>query len=545
MKATRTMRNDSQRTRTFGSGPDRRTDLQGLAVSVRLLAQDRPNGTAIVDGDVRWSYAQLAAASAALQERLLEAGVQAGDIVGIAVARSRYTVSAIVAVVGMGATYVPLDPDYPPDRLGQMIEDSGARFVCLAEEFDWLDPGITRIHVVAEPSVEEGNAPAASSLRSAIADPAYIIFTSGSTGVPKGVAVPETAVLSLLEASQSVFDFRSDDVWTLFHSHCFDFSVWEIWASLTLGATLVVVDSSTARNPDTLLDLLAVEKVTVLNQVPSAFKYLAAAQAEDPRALSVRYIIFGGEALDKPSVRCWLDRVSLSTRLVNMYGITETTVHVTFFEVTRDSVDDDSTPTVIGRALPHLEVQLIDLAGQAVRPGQAGELVVSGAGLASGYVGRPELTEDRFPTLTIDGEQRRWYRSGDLCRFDADGALEYLGRIDDQLSLRGYRIEPGEIEAKLRQVSGVRDAAVGVKDTPAGEQILVAYVVPMAGASNEELSPARLQRICHDALPSYMVPGRYVAVSELPTTASGKLDRSALDLATPIRSARSGQVGGG
>ncbi len=500
----------------------------GLAHAVKSFAESRGDAIAVADGNRRWSYAELAEAAGAIQSRLSAAGVRAGDVVGIAASRSRHLVASIVAVLGHGATYVPLDPAYPAARLAGMIHDGGVRFVCLEREQEWLPRDIARIPM----TVSSGCSVKRSSLRAAERSgniPAYIIFTSGSTGQPKGVAVPESAVLALLDSADGVYRFGAGDVWTLFHSHCFDFSVWEIWGSLYHGGTLVVVSASTARDPQAFLDLLAAEEVTVLNQVPSAFKHLASAQVRRPRDLSLRYVIFGGEALDKYSARQWLRQAGSSARLVNMYGITETTVHVTYAHVTEASVADDTSPTIIGGPLSHLDVRLVDEEDNAVPHGVPGELLIAGRSLAIGYVGLPQLTEERFPTLTFDGRSRRWYRSGDLCQAAPDGTLEYLGRLDDQVNVRGFRIELGEIEATLRQIPEVEDAAVVVDNAGVGEEVLVAHVVLRPGADERAANQRILRAACARSLPPYMIPGRFVSVSSLPTTPSGKLDRKALE----------------
>jgi amino acid adenylation domain-containing protein len=501
--------------------------VEGLAHAVKSFAESRGGAIAVIDGSHRWSYAELAEAAGAIQSRLSAAGVRAGDVVGIAGSRSRHLVASIVAVLGLGATYVPLDPAYPTARLAGMIHDGGVRFVCLEREHEWLPGDIVRIPMTASSDLALKRSSLVAAERSDNI-PAYIIFTSGSTGQPKGVAVPESAVLALLDSADDVYRFGAGDVWTLFCSHCFDVSVWEIWGSLCHGGTLVVVSASTTRDPQAFLDLLAAEQVTVLNQVPSAFKHLASAQLRRPRDLALRYVIFAGEALDKYSARLWLKQAGSSAKLVNMYGITETTVHVTYAHVTEESVADDTSPTNIGRPLSHLDVQLVDEAGHAVPHGAPGELLVAGRGLAIGYVGLPQLTEERFPTLTFDGRPRRWYRSGDLCRATPDGTLEFLGRLDDQVQVRGFRIELGEIETTLRQIPEVEDAAVGVDSAGVGEKILVAYVVLRPGAEERAADRRMLQAACTRSLPSHMIPGHFVFVSSLPTTPSGKLDRKAL-----------------
>jgi len=503
---------------------DRAGGVAGLAHAVQTFAESQGDAVAVVDGDSRWSYAELAEAAGVIQSRLTAAGVRAGDIVGIATSRSNHLVASIVAVLGLGATYVPLDPAYPAARLAGMIRDGGVRFVCLEAEQEWLPSEIVRVPATVSADGSSRDAVLHAADRSDDI-PAYVIFTSGSTGQPKGVAVPERAVMALLDSAEDVFGFDSADVWTLFCSHCFDVSVWEIWGSLCHGGTLVVVSAATTRDPQSFLDLLAEQRVTVLNQVPSAFKHLASAQLRRPRDLALRYVIFAGEALDKYSCRQWLTQAGGSATLVNMYGLTETTVHVTHTEVTEASLGDDREPSNVGKPLRHLDVRLVDEEDNVVPPGTPGELLVAGTGLATGYVGLPQLTLQRFPTLALDGPARRWYRSGDLCRTAPNGTLEYLGRIDDQVQIRGFRVELGEIEVTLRKIPEVEDAAVSV-DSGGAEDILVAHVVLRPGV--DEPAARALRTECAKSLPAYMVPARFITVPELPMTPSGKLDRKAL-----------------
>ncbi|MGC3004480.1 amino acid adenylation domain-containing protein, partial [Streptomyces sp. G35A] len=314
-------------------------------------------------------------------------------------------------------------------------------------------------------------------------DTAYIIHTSGSTGRPKGVPVPHANVVRLFTAAAEHFGFGADDVWTLFHSYAFDFSVWEIWGALLHGGRVVVVPYAVSRSPRDFLDLLRREGVTVLNQTPSAFEQLIDADLEgDGGAGALRYVVFGGEALRPERLRPWADRYGLDRPvLVNMYGITETTVHVTHHRVTRADLDDPRRAGVIGRPLADLRVHLLDAQGRPVPPGATGEMYVSGAGVAAGYLNRPELTAERFLDDPYGLPGTRMYRSGDLARRRADGTLDYLGRADAQVQIRGFRVEPGEIEAVLATHPGVSRAAVVVRRAANGAQQLVAYTVPAGG----------------------------------------------------------------
>ncbi|MEU3831006.1 amino acid adenylation domain-containing protein, partial [Streptomyces sp. NPDC029080] len=372
--------------------------------------------------------------------------------------------------------------------------------------------------------------------------PAYVIYTSGSTGRPKGVVNTHHNVVRLFDATRRWFDFGPDDVWTLFHSYAFDFSVWELWGALLHGGRLVVVSYEVSRTPGAFLDLLAEHGVTVLNQTPSAFHQLAQADASGPRRLALRLVVFGGEALRLSRLADWYRRhPDDAPVLVNMYGITETTVHVTYQPLTRELVTG-AAASVIGTGIPDLRTYVLDGALRLVPPGVVGELYVAGAGVARGYLGRPGLTAERFVADPYAPEPgARMYRTGDLVRWNADGELEFVGRADHQVKIRGFRIEPGEIEAVLAGHPGVAEAAVVVHGEESGDARLVAYAVPRADQQIEDL-----REFMQERLPDHMVPATVVLLDRLPLTANGKLDKAALpepDFAAPVsgREARTPQ----
>ncbi|HWM05984.1 MAG TPA: amino acid adenylation domain-containing protein [Actinophytocola sp.] len=435
--------------------------------------------------------------------------------------RSVDLVVALLGVLKSGAGYLPLDPGQPAARRAFIMADAECELVVGRAGADL--PG----RLV--PVEEDGGRPDTDP--DAAGDPghvAYVIYTSGSTGEPKGVPVTHANVLRLMRGCARDFGFGADDVWTLFHSYAFDFSVWELWGALLFGGRLVVVPFGVSREPQDFLALLRAERVTVLNQTPSAFRGLLAAvsteAATGPDDLALRVVVFGGEALDVTELEPWFDRFGdRKPLLVNMYGITETTVHVTYRPVARG----ERVRSPIGRPLRDLRVYLLDDAHQPVPEGVPGQVFVSGPGLARGYLGRPALTADRFgpdPHSPVPGA--RMYRTGDLARWTADGDLEFLGRVDAQLSIRGHRIEPGEVEAAIAAHPDV-DRGVVVAHRRPGERDdrLLAYFAAAAGKS---VSAADLREHLGGRLPGYMVPVWYVPMASIPMTANGKVDRAAL-----------------
>ncbi len=505
-------------------------DAAGLHQRFERQVDLSPEAPALTFEGRTLTYGELERRANRLARYLLRLGVEPGARVGLCLERSLDMVVAILAVLKAGGAYVPLDPAHPAERLAFTLEDSGVAVV-LAEErlLDRLPAGRTgqtvRLDTHADRIAGE------SAERTGIEVPAealaYVIYTSGSTGRPKGVGVTHTNVVRLFQATDPWFRFGPDDVWTLFHSYAFDFSVWEIWGALLHGGRLVVVPYWVARSPEAFWDLLCRERVTVLNQTPSAFRQLVSLNG--PGEIALRSVIFGGEALDLRSLAPWFERWGDERpRLVNMYGITETTVHVTWRPLSREDLDGGS---VIGRAIPDLAVRLLDARFEPVPIGVAGEIFVGGAGVAPGYLGRPELTAQRFVPDPFAAESAsesgaRLYRSGDLARYRPNGDLEYLGRIDHQVKIRGFRIEIGEIEAAIAQAPGVRHTLVLAREDTAGERSLVAYVVPEGPVEDFDV-PALRERL-RRALPEYMVPSAFVAIPSFPLTANGKIDRRAL-----------------
>ncbi|MEU2331608.1 amino acid adenylation domain-containing protein [Streptomyces althioticus] len=494
-----------------------------------------PERTAVRHGHERLTYAALNAEANRLARLLTAHGAGPGRVVALALERGLRLLPALLAVLKTGAAYLPLDPGQPAERLRLVVEDAAPVVLVTEQAHAHLADAAVPAVLLDDPQVTadlarrsgadltdaERHGPTGPS------DTAYIIHTSGSTGRPKGVPVPHVNVVRLFAAAAEHFDFRADDVWTLFHSYAFDFSVWEIWGALLHGGRLVVVPYAVSRSPREFLDLLHREGVTVLNQTPSAFEQLVDADAELGGGTgALRYVVFGGEALRPARLRPWTERHGLDRpALVNMYGITETTVHVTHHRLTAADLDDPRRPGAIGTPLADLRVHLLDAEGRPVPPGATGEMYVSGAGVATGYLHRPELTAERFLDDPYGPPGTRMYRSGDLARRRPDGTLDYLGRADAQIQLRGFRVEPGEIEAVLAAHPGVSRAAVVPRHAGSGALHLVAYTVPSGDAP---ASPADLRAHAAAHLPEHMVPAACVPVDALPLTANGKLDVQAL-----------------
>ncbi|PWI60271.1 non-ribosomal peptide synthetase DhbF [Bacillus subtilis] len=497
----------------------------------------RPDAIAVVYENQELSYAELNERANRLARMLISEGVGPEQFVALALPRSLEMTVGLLAVLKAGAAYLPLDPDYPADRIAFMLKDAQPAFIMTnTKAADHIQPveNVPKI-VLDDPELAEklNTYPAENPKNKDRTQPlsplntAYVIYTSGSTGVPKGVMIPHQNVTRLFAATEHWFRFSSDDIWTMFHSYAFDFSVWEIWGPLLHGGRLVIVPHHVSRSPEAFLRLLVKEGVTVLNQTPSAFYQFMQAEREQPdlgQALSLRYVIFGGEALELSRLEDWYNRHPENRpQLINMYGITETTVHVSYIELDR-SMAALRANSLIGCGIPDLGVYVLDERLQPVPPGVAGELYVSGAGLARGYLGRPGLTSERFIADPFGPPGTRMYRTGDVARLRADGSLDYVGRADHQVKIRGFRIELGEIEAALVQHPQLEDAAVIVREDQPGDKRLAAYVIP----SEETFDTAELRKYAAERLPDYMVPAAFMTMKELPLTPNGKLDRKAL-----------------
>ncbi|WP_432279413.1 amino acid adenylation domain-containing protein, partial [Nocardia carnea] len=521
-----------------------------LASLFEVAAGEHPQRTAVKFGDDRLSYAELDRRANVLARRLIDEGAGPENLVAVVLPRSLDLVVALLAVIKSGAGYVPVDPDSPAERLAYILDDARPATVVLDSTLRVdLPAGVSRVAVdgyaVEAGDIEDADdGPITDADRRAPLRPdntAYVIYTSGSTGRPKGVAVPHRNVVRLFANTEREFGFGPEDVWTLFHSYAFDFSVWELWGPLLFGGTLVVVDYYVSRSPQQFLELLRTERVTVLNQTPSAFYQLAEADrtAAADRPLALRYVVFGGEALELRRLADWVERhgdgtsgrtqvvdgrETASPLLVNMYGITETTVHVSYRALDAATIAG-AAGSVVGRALGGLKIYVLDERLRPAPVGVSGELYVSGVQLARGYLARPDLTAARFVADPLGAPGDRLYRSGDLARWNRFGELEYLGRADDQVKVRGFRIELGEIEAAVLAQPGVAQAAVIVREDKPGDHRIVGYVVADTGT---EIDTEAVRAGAAERLPSYMVPSALVVLDRIPLTINGKLDRRAL-----------------
>ena len=469
--------------------------------SVAEWAGRAPGSVAVWGPGGPLSYGELVARADRLARVLVARGVRPGDVVGVCLGRDESLVVALLAVMRAGAAYLPLDPGHPPARLEFMVRDAGARLVVgagvpadVAETVDVSTADAADEAVL--PEVGPG-------------DLAYVIYTSGSTGTPKGVAVEHGSVARLFDRVGEFFDWSPSDVWSCYHSAAFDFSVWEIWGALSSGGQVVLVSYEDSRDPVAFRELLDARGITMVSLTPSALLRLM------PHGLpsGVRHVVLGGEAVRPRQIAPLL---GLPQRIWNLYGITETTVHATVRELTAQDADDDTSP--IGAPLGDLTFAIVDDNGEQLPAGRPGELWIAGAGLARGYVDRPELTAERFVDAAVGGVRDRWYRTGDAVREIAPGEYDYIGRLDRQVQLRGFRIELGEVEAALEAHDGIAVAVVELVD-----EKLVAFLTLGAAATAEDL-----REWLSDRLPDHMLPSSFSVVPAMPLTGNGKLDRAAL-----------------
>ncbi|POX18860.1 non-ribosomal peptide synthetase [Serratia marcescens] len=485
-----------------------------------------PEAIAVTYGDDSLTYAELNTQANRWAHRLVQLGVQPDSLVALCAGRGLPMLVGLLGILKAGGAYVPLDPAYSGERLEYILADS-APVLLLADELGRQALGGCEVPVLALEQPLTGESDDLQDVGVRPAHLAYVIYTSGSTGKPKGVMVEHRQVARLFSATNAWFNFSAADRWCLFHSFAFDFSVWEIWGAWLYGGQLFIVPQAIARSAPDFYHFVCRSGITVLNQTPSAFKAFIQAQAHSEARQQLREIVFGGEMLKPCDLAPWFARPeNRQTRLINMYGITETTVHVTYRPLSAQ--DTAITTSPIGSRIPDLRMYLLGADGEPVPMGAIGELYVGGEGVARGYLNRPELTAERFlddPFNRAPGA--RMYRTGDLARYLPGGDIEYLGRNDQQVKIRGFRIECGEVEAQLSTDPRVRSVAVDAIDDGDGGKRLVAWVVPAQEAERATLATGLRQHL-QARLPDYMVPVAYVWLEALPLTGNGKLDKRAL-----------------
>ncbi|MCX4766086.1 amino acid adenylation domain-containing protein [Streptomyces sp. NBC_01275] len=497
-----------------------------------IQASRRPRKTAVRCGQDQISYGALESRATLLAKQLRDAGVKNGDRVAVCLDRSIDLVVSILAVLRAGAAYVPLDPSYPARRINRNVADARVNTVITQEDL---------YHVFARISVAifspSGRPVSGNKVRMRVwpfdgdlENLAYIMYTSGSTGDPKGVRISHRNVVCLFAAVAQQMAWSTEDVWTQFHSAAFDFSVWEIWGALLNGGTLIVVPYAISRDPQSFCDLLHAERVTILSQTPTAFRNLLSnSNILNDRELALRYVVFGGEMLTPSDLRPWFAHHNrINPVMVNMYGTTEATVHSTFKSISgADTLNGNKS--VIGFPLAGTSIYLLDDSLNEVSDGSVGEIYIGGDGVSLGYCNVAQ-TARRFLT-DISRPSARMYRTGDLARRTSGGELEYIGRIDQQVKIRGHRVEPAEVVRGLLEHPNVQQATVLAGDDPYGMRSLEAYLVcTPTKPSLQEMRKYLLQR-----LPEYMVPTKMSSVTEYPMTASGKLDVARLkQLASPL-----------
>ncbi len=482
-------------------------------------AERTPENIALTFEKQKLTYRALNKRANRLARVLREKGVKPDTIVAMIAERSPEMIIGLLAILKAGGAYLPLDPAYPGDRIRYTLADSGTKILLTTHallksvNFDGeiIDLKDERLNAWDDGNLQNINTPG---------DLAYIIYTSGTTGRPKGVMLEHKNIVRLMFNERMQFDFNEKDVWTMFHSYCFDFSVWEMYGALLFGGRLVLVSKDTAIDTEAYLKLLKEEKVTVLNQIPTPFYSLMNKELNcGTRVLQLRYVIFGGEALKPEMLKEWIKKYP-ETKLVNMYGITETTVHVTYKEIREEEINQKVSN--IGKSIPTLTIYIMDKDLKLLPIGVPGELCVGGEGVGRGYLNRKELTLQKFVSNPYKGGDRI-YKSGDLARLLDNGDIEYLGRIDHQVKIRGFRIELGEIESQLLAHPSVREAVVAANEDANHNKYLCAYLV-----ADTELTVSALRSHLSKVLPEYMIPSYFMQLEKMPLTSNGKLDRKHL-----------------
>ena len=490
------------------------------------------NNVALIYKDKQITYAELNNKANQLANYLIKIGVKPNDFVVLYLERDINVIVSILAALKAGCTYIPIDPDYPELRIRYIIKDSKASTLVtlgsLTKEFK--QPLDFKYQVNLDNAFEAIKLEQCNNLGLKIPpdSPAYVIYTSGSTGAPKGVIITHLNIIRLFHATKSYYNFNEDDVWTLFHSFAFDFSVWEIWGALLYSGKLVIVSYLESRTPELFYQLLIMHKVTILNQTPLAFKQLTnhIQDVKTEKASNLRLVIFGGERLNTKEInfQVWLSGSKKEfLRFVNMYGITEATVHATYFPINLETVADEQG-SIIGKPLPDLGFHLLDKDHIPVPQGIIGEIYIEGDGLSPGYLNNPNLTQQKFILSPIDSNSIL-YKTGDLARYLPNGNMIYEGRVDDQIKIRGFRIALGEIEHTIQQFPGASQVVVLRGQGYQGLDILLTFLVVV---SKDTFNVNQLRNFIDQRLPSHMRPCQYLILDKFPLTVHGKIDKNAL-----------------
>ncbi|MHB8063937.1 MAG: acyl carrier protein, partial [Ruminiclostridium sp.] len=477
-----------------------------------------PENIAVTFGKATLTYKELDEKANALARTFRKLGVKADDIVAIMVERSCEMIVGMLAILKAGGAYLPIDPSYPKDRIEYTLTDSGTEILVSTRKIAETLNITANVVDITDPAAYDQDSTKLKNINIPN-NLAYVIYTSGTTGKPKGVMIEHKNVVRLMFNDKMQYDFNNHDVWTMFHSFCFDFSVWEMYGALLYGGRLVMVPKEVSMDTEAFLELLKSEKVTVLNQIPTPFYSLMNKELACPdKELSLRYVIFGGEELKSAMLKEWYEKYP-ATRLINMYGITETTVHVTFKEI-HESVINERISN-IGKPIPTLTTYIMNEDSKLLPIGVIGELCVGGDGVARGYLHKEELTAKKF-IMNPYKKGERIYRSGDMARVLETGDLEYLGRNDFQVKIRGFRIELGEIESAVLKIEGIKEAIALAKGENENRYICAYYV------GENEYNVGELRVRLKKFLPDYMIPSYFVALDSMPQTYNGKINRKAL-----------------
>ncbi len=493
-------------------------------------ANQNPNAIAVVLDNQKITYSELNQKANQLAHQLISLGAKPDMLIGICMERSIDLIIGLLGILKAGGAYLPIDLSYPQERLAFMIEDANTSLLITQKSLLENIPNSKATNIYLDEFDFDSKDSSNPDVKINSDNLAYVIYTSGSTGKPNGVMVTHKNVVRLFQSTEQWFNFNQKDVWSFFHSYAFDFSVWEIWGALIYGGKVVVVPYLLSRSPGAFYDLLVREKVTILNQTPSAFYQLIQAEGikDNTDKLALHYVIFGGEALNLAALKPWFEKHGdQKPQLINMYGITETTVHVTYRPLTSKDINSGS---VIGIPIPDLQVYILNEELKEVQNGETGEMYVGGAGLARGYLNRPELNQVRFISSPFsDSSGKKLYKTGDLARRLEDNDIEYLGRIDHQVKIRGFRIELGEIENSIRNYEGIKDCVVNVHKYSEDVIRIIAYIV-----SDKEILSDELKKHLTQFLPEYMIPNLYVNIDQIPLTPNGKTDLKALPVPDQI-----------